>query len=531
MSLYLKVLEGETKQTLENDQRLFPAETYLPNLDDNIKFGNSLIDPSTLRQIPHSDQEQEIVNPFSWTEAFPKIKGRFDAVIGNPPYLNIDDTWGAGEVRLKCIKQAYGEVYNDKTDILYYFLHKAVQLSKHHVGFIVSRAFLEAFKADKLRGWLAKHSTIDELIDFRDRHIFEGVGITTAILHLEKRKAKSQAQVYQLVEQTAELSPLDIRLQDRLAFSEFLVEQSKFTSAPWIFAGEDAQKIIAKIDAAGEALGSILTIGQGMQTGRNSVFGKLTKSEVDAWNLCPEDYRYRARNSDIQRYEIINSGEVLLYLENYSSFRELPKPVQAHLKRHEKELKDRAAYKRGDCKWWQYAWPLHKNFYSRRRLYSPFLSDTNRFGLDTKKQFLGLTDTTVLFEGDQDEQLEYFQALLNSRLLSWRFRYNAKLKGAGIYEYFWNNLSKLKVLRAKPGTQCHDNLVGLVSEITNMSRLLRAARSDADNARLSGQISAADREIDLLVYGAYGLTQAEIAAVEKALESAVLRPGRRGSQR
>jgi hypothetical protein len=43
MSLYLKVLEGETHESLENDHLLFPRETYLPDLDANIKCGNSLI--------------------------------------------------------------------------------------------------------------------------------------------------------------------------------------------------------------------------------------------------------------------------------------------------------------------------------------------------------------------------------------------------------------------------------------------------------------------------------------------------------
>lgn len=521
MSLYLQVLEGENTQTLQSDHRLFPSETYLPDLDDNIKFGNSLIEPSVLRGVAHTEEERIVVSPFNWAEAFPSIikKGRgFDAVIGNPPYLNIDDTWGAGDIRLKCIKAAFPDVYNDKTDILFYFFHKGLQLSKQHVAYIVSRAFLEAFKADKLRAWIAQNSTVDQLIDFRNRHIFEGVGITTAIVHLEKPKeTKRHGVVYQLLQEGAALSPLEVRLGDQTAFGKLSVKQAKFTSAPWIFAGPTAEKIFAQIDSLGESIGSVLPIGQGMQTGRNGVFGNLTAAAVADWGLRKTDYLLRARNSDIQRYEIRTSGEVVLYLEDYASFNDLPKPLQAHLRSHERELKARAAYKRGDCKWWQYTWPLHKEFYSRRRLYVPYLASANRFALDGKKEFLGLTDTTVLFEGEHQEKLEFFLALLNSRLLSWRFRYMAKLKSAGIYEYFWNNLSKLQVLRSRAGEALHDDLVALAVEMMSLTRRYSAARSDADKRSLSRQIADADQATDALVYRAYGLSPAEIATVENAV--------------
>jgi hypothetical protein len=44
LSLLLKVLEGENKQTLERQMRFF-HERALPDLGDNIKCGNSLIGP------------------------------------------------------------------------------------------------------------------------------------------------------------------------------------------------------------------------------------------------------------------------------------------------------------------------------------------------------------------------------------------------------------------------------------------------------------------------------------------------------
>ena len=43
LSLYLKILEGETRTTLGKQHTLFPKETFLPDLSANIKCGNSLV--------------------------------------------------------------------------------------------------------------------------------------------------------------------------------------------------------------------------------------------------------------------------------------------------------------------------------------------------------------------------------------------------------------------------------------------------------------------------------------------------------
>ena len=140
LSLLLKVLEGETQQTLQPVLRLF-HERALPDLGDNIKCGNSLIGPDFYQQqemVLLGDEERYRVNVFDWAAEFPEIirrpeapselretaspldytapgvplhgryaykkvkgaiaaspapqpewEGGFDAVIGNPPYVRI----------------------------------------------------------------------------------------------------------------------------------------------------------------------------------------------------------------------------------------------------------------------------------------------------------------------------------------------------------------------------------------------------------------------------------------------------------
>jgi len=88
LSLYLKMLEGETSETLQREQDLFGGdEPILPPLHDNIKQGNSLI-ASDFSMIP---EDLVRMHAFDWNVGFKDIlkSGGFDAVVGNPPYVSI----------------------------------------------------------------------------------------------------------------------------------------------------------------------------------------------------------------------------------------------------------------------------------------------------------------------------------------------------------------------------------------------------------------------------------------------------------
>src|SRR5438552_1517381 len=75
LSLLLKVLEGETQQSLQPVLRMF-QERALPDLGDNIKCGNSLIGPDFYQQQQMAlfDQEERYrINVFDWQAEFPHI--------------------------------------------------------------------------------------------------------------------------------------------------------------------------------------------------------------------------------------------------------------------------------------------------------------------------------------------------------------------------------------------------------------------------------------------------------------------------
>jgi hypothetical protein len=126
----------------------------------------------------------------------------------------------------------------------------------------------------------------------------------------------------------------------------------------------------------------------------------------------------------------------------------------------------------------------------------------------------------VLFENGQRESLLYLLGLLNSRLLTFRFKSIGKLKGNGIYEYFWNSVSRLSIRRIDftnpEDRSIHDRLVELVTSMQELQKELASETSTLKKITMQRQIDATDTEIDKLTYRLYGFTSDEIARVEKA---------------
>jgi hypothetical protein len=346
--LLLKVLEGETDHSLAMSEFRF-NERALPNLSDNIKFGNSLIGPDYFsgKMFPDRDKLSQI-KPFSWLQGFPDAisTGGFDCIIGNPPYLSVDDTWGRRDPRLEALKVLYPDVYNDKSDVLFYFLAKSVELCKGRSGFIVSRAFTEAYKANRSRSFLVSKTNIEQLVDFRNLHVFPGVGITTCLLLLSSSRAEKQIDVYRLRRSELPSYSLAKHLANARWFEKITIARTTLGGSPWTPVSSESMILNERIDRVGEALSKILLPGQGMQTGRNDVFGKRTRNEIKNCALKPGMYYNRASNSDIQRYFIRDRSEYIVYVESVKKFDGLPIGLREHLSAQAKEPKSRAAYRR-----------------------------------------------------------------------------------------------------------------------------------------------------------------------------------------
>jgi hypothetical protein len=480
--------------------------TLLLSLEDNIKCGNSLIGTDFYIQLDLdlSDDDRIRVNCFDWEDEFSAIfkAGGFDVVIGNPPYFNIQ-TLGAGSEIARYIQKKYSDIWQDKSDILFYFLAKAMRLSKGNIGFILSNAFLFSDKAQKLRNKIIDDGRLARIINFEQFQVFEGASITTGIFILHD--GRSSLQAVALKNKEYNIKELQEYIDNRTNYFKVKLEKDV------VFALVDSRAagVNKKIDSDHPLLQDICLVGKGMETAANDVF---------IFTAYPKQFpkrfiKKRMIGENIERYFLRDNPDFLLYFEEIESFKSLPVSIQNHLNDNRKTLKGRADKKRRpSAPWWNYTFPMHKEYYHLPKIWCSYRSKENAFVLDETSNYIGLTNTTVIFGTNHDYSLKYLLALLNSRLLTFRYKSIGKQTGNGIFEYFSNGIGKLPVPKANKKTQ--DKIVLLVDKILELKQKKAAEKNQQLKTMISRQIYGVDKAIDTAVYGLYNLTEDEIKVVE-----------------
>ena len=171
LSLLLKVLEGESQETIGSQLGMF-KERVLPDLGRNIKCGNSLIGSDYYQghqlTMLIDEEERYRVNAFDWKTEFPQvfIQGGFDVVVGNPPYVRPHNL----EPEAKEYFWRTYKTFVKKADLYSCFMEKSVSLLKPNgiFSYIVSNGWLRLDSFEELRKLLLSKTSLTTIIEFED---------------------------------------------------------------------------------------------------------------------------------------------------------------------------------------------------------------------------------------------------------------------------------------------------------------------------------------------------------------------------
>jgi len=320
--------------------------------------------------LPMAVSEVIVKRPFNWEVEFPQIFDRrlptaergFTVIIGNPPYFNVDATFGRGAPELKWLKFAYSDIYTDKTDILFYFFRRGYDLLKTggYLSFIISRAFIQGDKSAKLREFLSQNTKINGIIDFLGHRVFNA-GIATCIIQWQKLKSEPQYsfsanQVLDLNLFKQNLYSYLVQSSSKQALNTVTIYQSQLNENRWQISTYN--DIFNKIDQVGEKLRDIglVSYTEGITTGRDVIFeGQFsTKFSENYW-------LYRVSNSAIDAFGCKPSETQILYYSHQTKWEGLPLEVQNYLQKNRSELEARDVYQNNTS---HYQWfHLHRPRY------------------------------------------------------------------------------------------------------------------------------------------------------------------------
>jgi len=193
--LLLKIMEDEDSASVKA-YRTKRNQRALPDLNDNIKCGNSLVSPDKLQNVIPSPSDDLLtrINPFDWATEFPIVfaQNGFDAIVGNPPYIRIQNMVKyAGEEAMfyQSKHSGYVSAQKDSFDKYQVFVERAIYLLKEggRVGYIVPHKFLTLRSGRALRALIAKGRYLREIVHFGVEQVFRNSTTYTCLLFLEKR--------------------------------------------------------------------------------------------------------------------------------------------------------------------------------------------------------------------------------------------------------------------------------------------------------------------------------------------------------
>lgn len=181
-SLLIKLIEDETAPSVAE------VVPILPDLGDNIQFGNSLVSQTELNGISGANHQMMEIAPFDWN-AINNGCG-FDVIIGNPPYVN---TEGMHTLLPSAEVEVYKKKYktsHKQFDKYFIFIEQAINKIKENglVCYIVPNKFFKIGAGEKLRSLIAKERMLVSLDDFGDAQLFEDKTIYSSIILLSKEK-------------------------------------------------------------------------------------------------------------------------------------------------------------------------------------------------------------------------------------------------------------------------------------------------------------------------------------------------------
>ena len=469
LSLLLKVLEGESEQTLDTQLRFY-HERALPDLGRNIKCGNSLIGPDFYEQtemILLDEEERYRINVFDWNAEFPEIMkaGGFDAVIGNPPWVSLTGRF-RNEVHSEDEIQYLISHYEGNTympNMYEYFIAQGLNLTRRdgRFSFIVPDRLGYNAQFTRLRWRILNETHIESLVY---KAPFPKIVADTLIFVFQKGAADSDAAV--TISEYGK-PPIRRRQSELLAHPSYTFEYF-----------EDAQLMNFVKRVAGHRAMAVL----GNICDSTSGFGG--KSELIHSSRQTEREIPTLKGDSIGRYQLRKRYWFDFRKQNITGRTTNPAKLGCIPKILLRKTGDRII-----------AMSDESGIFPEQSLY-------------------------FLFNKRTDFDLKYLLGLLNSRVLTAYYRAKAITNRKSIAQLKKVDLDQLpirKIDMSNPADKDrHDRMVSLVQRMLELHRQLAVAKTAHEQTALQRQIDATDAQIDQLVYQLYELTPEEIKIVEAA---------------
>ena len=398
----------------------------LPNLDKNIKCGNSIID----------DENVVGDKAFNWEEEFSEIieNGGFDVIGGNPP-------WGAelSDNEEEYIKTNYNyPEYNINTYVV--FLEKSFEILNKNgfLGFIIPSSWLYMFYYKKIRYFLANNTELKVILQLK-YFAFEDVISESSILCYKKSENISENSVLTEVIYSSK----EFNLHEYQSIPQTYLKE-KYENGFLLNKNNLIDKLLNKMDT----LDDYCIFSTGIKPyQKNKGNPKQTKEDV-------KNKIYTSNKKISEEYE--------------------PYLVGGNIYPYRIEYPQNQFIKYGDC----LAEPRKSFNFKQKKIVIRQTSNQIFSAIDNDKYYNLNNAHDLILKNDSNLHLEYILALLNSKLLNYIYGQLVPEEGSAFSEVKIVNLKKLPI--PVENLKNETKIIEKVNLIINRNKLLQL---EIDNFR------------------------------------------------
>ena len=431
--LLLKLLEDEDTNSTNK------TKPVLPDLSENIFFGNSLLNP---KQVTNK-KDQVIINPFDFS------KLRFDVIVGNPPYMKSEDMKNITPLELPLYETNYHSAYK-QFDKYFLFIEQGINLLADDgiLGYIVPSKFTKVGAGKKLRELLTENLYLNSIVSFGANQVFSDKTTYTCLRILNKKPQKTfqYAEVKSLKSwkvREPEASKYGTKNTDELDSEVWGLVPPELTNA--------YNKIVSRSVKLKDLVGSD-NIFNGIQTSANDVYiFTPIKEDEKHFYFTKKSVNYKIEKEITKPYFQTSSGEDNLY--TYRTFKPNARVIYPYeptktgvdviplttiqkkfplaydyLQKHKAILdnpkRDVKPEPKTKNEWHRYG--RHQSLDScghHSKIIVGVLSVGDKYAIDVHGTFISSGGTAgycvVAIQSTSDYSIYYIQAILNSKYLEW----------------------------------------------------------------------------------------------------------------
>ena len=356
-----------------------------------------------------------------------RTEGKFDAVVGNPPYIRIEQI--APELQAE-YRARYESIY-DRADLYVAFIERGLELlgPRGVLSFVCADRWTLNRYGAPLRRLIAENYRAQAYIDLHQASPFESeVSAYPAIFSIGRQSTGPVMVARMTTSVPAECETIRAAIHSGHAVGGVEFHPTWFTGdAPWIVTSPEQSKMLRRLETKFAAIehGGAARVGIGVATGCDRIFIVGRDSDIEPERLLPLVMR-----DDIEQGKIRDAGRYVI-----NTFRDegglidladYPR-LARYLKTHVLDIRKRHVAKKAPANWFRTIDRVYPKLVSTPKLLIPDIAGANEVAFDTGCFY---PHHNLYFVTSDRWDLETLGGLLSSRVaLFFVWSYAVKMRG------------------------------------------------------------------------------------------------------